>query len=123
MPGLLGKKIGMTSVFTEEGVSLPVTLLEVGPCKVYNIKNLERDGYQALQIGYGEKKEKKTNKAQKIYFEKHKLKSPKILKEFKNFDEYDKYKIGDEISIELFDEGDKVVVTGITKGKGFQGVM
>jgi large subunit ribosomal protein L3 len=123
MPGLLGKKIGMTSVFTEEGLALPVTLIEVGPCKVYDVKNLKKDGYEALQIGYGEKKEKKTNKAQKVYFEKNKLNAPKVLKEFRNFEDYDKYNVGDEINLELFEEGDKVVVTGVSKGKGFQGVM
>lgn len=123
MPGLIGKKIGMTSVFTEDGLSLPVTLIEVKPCKVYNVKNHEKDGYEALQLGYGEKKEKKVNKAQKVYFEKHKLNAPKILKEFRNFEDYEEYNIGDEIDLELFEEGDKVVVTGISKGKGFQGVM
>jgi len=123
MPGLIGKKIGMTSVFTEDGLSLPVTLIEVKPCKVYNVKNYEKDGYEALQLGYGEKKEKKVNKAQKVYFEKYKLNAPKILKEFRNFENYENYNIGDEINLELFEEGDKVVVTGISKGKGFQGVM
>ncbi len=123
MPGLLGKKIGMTNVFTEEGLSLPVTLIEVGPCKVYNVRNKKKDGYEALQIGFGEKKEKNINKAQKVYYKKYNLKAPKILKEFRNFDNYDEYKVGDEVNLEIFNEGDKVVVTGISKGKGFQGVM
>ncbi len=123
MPGLLGKKIGMTNIFTEDGISLPVTLIEVQPCKIYNIKNLEKDGYQALQLGLGEKKIKKVNKAQKVYYEKNKLNPPKILKEFRNFENFENYKIGDEINLEIFNEGDKIKVTGISKGKGFQGVM
>jgi large subunit ribosomal protein L3 len=123
MPGLLGKKIGMTSIFTEDGTALPVTVLEVGPCTVFSKKTIEKDGYQSLQLGYGEKKAKKLNKAEKGFFSKFDKKPVKILREFKNFQNYDEINIGDEIKADIFIEGEKVIVTGISKGKGFQGVM
>lgn len=123
MPGLLGKKIGMTSLFTEEGLALPVTVLEIGPCKVYSKKTIEKDGYRSIQLGFGEKKEKKLNKAQKVFFEKIKLKPVKILREFRNFSNYDELNIGDELNVDMFTEGEKVVVSGVSIGKGFQGVM
>jgi large subunit ribosomal protein L3 len=123
MPGLLGKKIGMTSLFTEDGSSLPVTVLQVGPCVVFSKKTVKKDGYKSLQLGYGEKKEKKLNKAQKVFFSNLKEKPVKVLREFKNFENYDEINIGDKLGVELFKEGEKVVVSGISKGKGFQGVM
>ena len=113
----------MTSIFTEEGFSLPVTVLEVGPCIVFSKKTVEKDGYKSLQLGFGEKKEKRVNKAQKEFFAKMKKKPSKILKEFRNFPNYDEINVGDELKVDLFAEGEKVVVTGISKGKGFQGVM
>lgn len=121
MPGLLGKKIGMTSVFLSDGKSVPVTVIEAGPCPVYAIRTNENDGYNALQLGFGEKKEKRTAKAQLAVYNKVGLKPPKLLREFKNFD--GDYKVGDSINVEIFQEGDKVKVTGMSKGKGFQGVM
>lgn len=121
MPGLLGKKIGMTSVFLSDGKSVPVTVIEAGPCPVYAIRTNENDGYYALQLGFGEKKEKRTAKAQLAVYNQIGLKPPKLLREFKNFD--GDYKIGDSINVEIFQEGDKVKVTGMSKGKGFQGVM
>lgn len=123
MPGLLGKKIGMTSLFTEDGSSLPVTVLQVGPCTVFSKKTVEKDGYKSLQLGFGDKKEKKLNKAQKEFFSKLDKKPVKVLKEFKNFPNYDEINVGDELSVELFNVGEKVVVSGVSKGKGFQGVM
>lgn len=121
MPGLLGKKLGMTSVFLSDGKSVPVTVIEAGPCPVYAIRTNENDGYNALQLGFGEKKEKRTAKAQLAVYNKVGLKPPKLLREFKNFD--GDYKVGDSINVEIFQEGDKVKVTGMSKGKGFQGVM
>lgn len=123
MPGLLGKKIGMTSFYTEDGDSLPVTVLEVGPCKVYSKKTIEKDGYKSIQLGYGDKKTKKLNNGQKVFFEKLNQKPVRILREFKNFSNYDEINVGDEFGADLFVEGEKVVVSGISKGKGFQGVM
>jgi large subunit ribosomal protein L3 len=122
MPGLLAKKLGMTNIFTEDGQIIPVTVLEAGPCNVYSVKTKERDGYEAIQIGFGEKKEKRTSKPQIEYFKKHGLKSPRVLREFRNF-ETSQFKIGDEIKVDLFQVGDKVKVSGKSKGKGFQGVM
>lgn len=123
MPGLLGKKIGMTSIYTEEGNSIPVTVLEVGPCKVFSKKTVEKDGYKSVQLGFGNKKAKKLNNGQKVFFEKMKSEPVRILREFKNFDNYDEINVGDELKLDVFNEGEKVVVTGLSKGKGFQGVM
>lgn len=123
MPGLLGRKIGMTSIFTQEGESVPVTVLEVGPCKIFSKKTNEKDGYKSIQIGFGEKKINKLNNSQKVFFEKLKSKPVKILREFRNFSNYDELNIGDELNTELFSVGERVVVTGISIGKGFQGVM
>ncbi|MDF1611001.1 MAG: 50S ribosomal protein L3 [Stygiobacter sp.] len=122
MPGLLAKKLGMTNIFTEDGQIVPVTILEAGPCKVYAVKTKEKDGYESLQLGFGERKEKNVNKPQKSYFEKIGLKAPKLLKEFRNFD-ISLYKVGDEINTSLFTVGEKVKVSGRNKGKGFQGVV
>ena len=121
MPGLLGKKLGMTSIFLADGKSVPVTVIEAGPCPVYAVKSSETDGYSALQLGFGEKKEKRTAKAQLAVYSKNGLKPPRLLREFKNFD--GEYKIGDSINVGIFAEGDSVKVTGMSKGKGFQGVM
>lgn len=123
MPGLIGKKIGMTSVYTEEGSSLPVTVLEVGPCTVYSKNTKDKNGYESIQLGYGDKKEKNLNKSEKGFFDKVKSKPVKILKEFKNFSNIEEINVGDELNVDMFEEGEKVVVTGLSKGKGFQGVM
>jgi len=123
MPGLLGKKIGMTSLYSEEGDSFPVTILEVGPCKVFSKKTDDKDGYKSIQLGFGSKKEKKLNRGQKVFFEKLNEKPVRVLREFKNFDNYDELNVGDEINLDIFTEGEKVIVSGIGKGKGFQGVV
>ena len=122
MPGMLAKKLGMTNIFSEDGQIIPVTILEAGPCNVYAVRSKEKDGYEAVQLGFGEKKEKRTSKPQLDYYKKHGLKIPQTLKEFRNF-ESSKFKIGDEVKVDIFQIGDKVKVSGKNKGKGFQVVM
>jgi large subunit ribosomal protein L3 len=128
MPGIIGKKIGMTSIFTPEGKNVPCTVIEAGPCVVTQIKTVEKDGYDALQLGFGEKKEKNTPKAEKKHFEKAKTSPKRLLVEFRNREiDVNDYKLGQTIT--LADMGGKIVVndfvdvTGTSKGKGFQGVM
>ena len=121
MSGLIGKKIGMTSLFNEEGKNMPCTVIQVGPCVVTQIKTQEKDGYNAIQIGYGEKKEKRTLKSEKGHFKKAET-SPLInLAEFTNFS--NEIKLGDKLAVDLFEEGEFVDVRGVSKGKGFQGVV
>jgi len=122
MPGLLAKKLGMTNIYSEDGQIIPVTVLEAGPCTVYAVKNIDKDGYESVQLGFGEKKDKKVNKPQSEQFKKVNLKAPQFLKEFRNF-ETGQLKVGDEIKADLFKIGDKVKVSGKSKGKGFQGVV
>lgn len=122
MPGLLAKKLGMTNIFSEDGQIVPVTVLEAGPCSVCAVRSKEKDGYEAIQLGFGEKKEKRTNKAQLEYFKKSGLKNHRTLQEFRNFDA-SQFKVGDEVKTDIFQVGDKVKVSGKSKGKGFQGVM
>ncbi len=122
MPGLLGKKIGMTSIYAEDGSSIPVTVVEAGPCTVLGKRTVEKDGYDALILGFGTKKEKHLKKPEKGFFEKNKVEPAKIVKEFKNFNT-EEFNAGDKITVEIFQEGTKVKVTGLSKGKGFQGVM
>ncbi len=120
MPGLIGKKIGMTSIFVEDKM-LACTLLEVGPCFVTQIKTRDKDGYEAVQIGFEEKKEKHTTKPLLGHFSKAGVTPKRVLKEF-DFNPSD-YKLGDILKADLFQEGDIVSVVGKTKGKGFQGVV
>ncbi len=122
MSGIIGKKIGMSSVFTAEGERVPVTVIHAGPCRVVSIKTKEKDGYEALQLGYGSKKEKNISKPVLGQFKKNNLAATAILKEF-NFSSIEDYKIGDEIKVNLFIEGEKIKVRGRSIGKGFQGVM
>jgi large subunit ribosomal protein L3 len=122
MPGLIGKKIGMTSVFTEGGDLVPVTVIKVDPCKVVNIKSKKRDGYDAVQLGFGLRKEKNVSKPLTGYYKKNNFTPFVMLKEFKGFDT-SKMKIGDEIKVDMFSEGEKIKVKGKSIGKGFQGVM
>jgi large subunit ribosomal protein L3 len=120
MPGLIGKKIGMTSIFTGEGKNIPCTVLEVGPCTVTQVKKKVGDGYNAVQLAYGNKKIKNTTNALIGHFDKAKT-TPKLkLKEFSGFEDK---KLGDEINVDLFSKGEYVDVTGFSKGKGFQGVV
>ena len=120
MPGLLGKKIGMTSVFSADGKNIPCTVIEAGPCVVTQVKTVEKDGYKALQLAFGEAKEKNTTKALMGTFKKAGTTPKKHLAEFK-FDE--EYNLGDVLTVEIFNDAAFVDVVGTTKGKGFQGVM
>ncbi len=120
MPGLLGKKIGMTSVFSAEGKNIPCTVLEAGPCVVTQVKTVESDGYNSVQIAYGEKKEKSTSAAMKGHFKKANTTPKRNLVEVDGLSDK---KIGDEVNVEIFTEGAWVDVTGLSKGKGFQGVV
>jgi large subunit ribosomal protein L3 len=123
MPGLLGKKLGMTSMYAENGKNIPVTAIEAGPCTVLSVKTKEKDGYQALKLGFEEKKKKHVNKPEYVFYKKNNLTPKKVVKEFRNFDNYDDFKVGDEVKLDIFDAGDKIKVSGKSKGKGFQGVM
>ncbi len=122
MKGIIGKKLGMSQLFVETGEVLPVTVVEAGPCKVLQVKTAERDGYEAVQLGFGEKPERLTNKPLQGHFKKAKANPYRSLKEFREFDaEYCEQ--GKEVKADIFKPGDKVKVTGRTKGKGFQGVI
>ena len=126
MPGLIGKKVGMTSIYNEDGKSIACTLVEAGPCVVTQVKNKETDGYKAVQLAYGERKEKNTPKALKGHFAKAKTTPKKKVVEFRDFrDEFeDKVSLGKEISIQdVFQENDFLDAIGTAKGKGFQGVV
>lgn len=118
--GILGKKIGMTQIFTDDGEVIPVTVVEAGPCFVAQKKTEENDGYEAYQIAFGEVKAKNVNKPMKGHFEKAGVEPRKKLTEVQ-FD--DEYNVGDEIKVNIFEEGEKVDVTGISKGKGYAGVI
>ena len=120
MPGLLGKKIGMTSVFSAEGKNVPCTVIEVGPCVVTQLKTVEKDGYEAVQVGFIDKKDKHTTKPEAGHFKKAGVTPKRHLAEFK-FDT--EYKLGDTIAVDLFEGVEYVDVIGVSKGKGFQGVV
>lgn len=120
MPGLLGKKIGMTSVFSAEGKNIPCTVLEAGPCVVTQVKTKETDGYDSVQIAYGDKKEKNTSAAMKGHFKKANTTPKARLVEVHGLNDR---KVGDEVKVDIFQEGDWVDVSGTSKGKGFQGVV
>ncbi|MBC6612045.1 50S ribosomal protein L3 [Hymenobacter aerilatus] len=122
MPGIIGKKIGMTSLFTPDGKNVPCTLIEAGPCVVTQVKTLENDGYTAVQLGYGEKKAKNTTKALAGHFAKAGTTPKKKLVEFR-VDDVTSYSAGSELKADLFEEGEFVDVVGTSKGKGFQGVV
>lgn len=121
--GILGKKIGMTRVYSELGQAIPVTVVEAGPCKVLQVKTVETDGYSAIQVGFGEKKAKRVNKPQAGHFKKSETEGYYHVREFRIADDAE-YQVGQMISAsELFKVGDVVHVQGTSKGKGFQGVM
>jgi len=122
MRGLIGKKIGMTQVFSKTGSLIPVTIVEAGPCVVTQIKTLDSDGYDAVQIGFSDLRDKHSNKALSGHFSKANSKAKKYLAEFKPVSNYD-YKTGQEFGVSLFKEGEMVSVSGTSKGKGFSGVM
>lgn len=120
MPGIIGKKIGMTSIYSAEGKALPCTMIEAGPCVVTQVKTQDRDGYDAVQLGFGSKKEKNTPNALKGHFKKAKTEPKADLVEFKNFSDLN---LGDVVNVDIFEEGEYVDVVGTSKGKGFQGVV
>lgn len=121
MSGIIGKKIGMTTVFTN-GEAVPCTLIEAGPCVVTQIRTLENDGYSAIQLGFGEKKEKRTTKALQGHFKKANTTPKRKLAEFKEFEK--EFSLGEIIRIEdVFEEGEFLDISGKTKGRGFQGVV
>lgn len=120
MKTILGKKVGMTQIFTETGESVPVTVIEAGPCTVVQKKTAERDGYTAVQLGFGEKRENLFNKPQKGHFAKAGVKPKRYLREVR-LDDVDAYQVGQEIKADIFEPGERVDVVGITKGRGFSG--
>ena len=121
MSGLVGKKIGMTSLFDDKGKNVPCTIIEAGPCTVTQIKNNTKDGYESLQLSFEEKKIKLTNKSLTGHFEKAKTTPKKKSMEFKGFGQ--DFNLGDVINVDLFQEGEFVDISSISKGKGFQGVV
>ncbi len=120
MKGILGRKIGSTQVFSEEGRLLPVTIIEAGPCKVVQSKTVEKEGYESFQMGFDEiKKEKNIPKGRLGHFKKVSLPPYRFLREIK----MEGLKVGDDVTVDIFNKGERVSVTGVSKGKGFQGVM
>ena len=122
MKTLIGRKVGMTQIFDEAGKVIPVTVIEAGPCVVAQVKSIEADGYNAIQLGFGDVKESKLNRPEKGHFAKAKLALKKHLREFR-VDAIDEVNVGDEIKVDTFVAGDKIDVQGTSKGKGFQGVI
>ncbi|AHF05896.1 50S ribosomal protein L3 [Desulfitobacterium metallireducens] len=120
--GILGKKVGMTQVFTEDGRLIPVTVVEAGPCFVVQKKTVATDGYNAIQVGFNELREKLSNKPEKGHFQKANLKPMRWVREFR-VDNVDAFEIGQEIKADVFNVGDAVDVVGVSKGKGFQGMI
>jgi large subunit ribosomal protein L3 len=120
MAGIIGKKLGMTSIFGADGKNIPCTLIEAGPCVVTQVKTSEKDGYEALQIGFGEKKEKNTPKPMQGHFAKAGTTPKRKLVEVSMFNDLG---LGDAVTVDIFEEGDFVDVAGTSKGKGFQGVV
>ena len=121
MPALLGKKVGMTQVFGEDGRLERVTVVEAGPCPVVGIRTPDRDGYEAVQLGYGEVKEKRLTKAELGHLKKAGAPALRHLVEFR--DEAGELQVGDTVTVEAFEKGQKVKVSGVSKGKGFQGTV
>ena len=120
--GIIGRKIGMTQIFDEKGNVIPVTAIEAGPCVVAQVKTVETDGYNAIQLGFGEVKDKHINKPEAGHFAKAKLANKKHLREFR-LEDISNYKVGDEIKLDIFEVGERIDVQGTSKGKGFQGVI
>ncbi|GGG55651.1 50S ribosomal protein L3 [Croceivirga lutea] len=121
MSGLIGRKIGMTSIFDENGKNIPCTVIEAGPCVVTQVRTDEVDGYSALQLGFDDKAEKRTSKAEQGHFKKAGAAPKKKVVEFRDFE--GEYKLGDTVGVDLFAEGEFVDVVGTSKGKGFAGVV
>ena len=119
---ILATKVGMTQIFNEDGTVIPVTVLQAGPCVVTQVKTQENDGYSAVQVGFGDKREKLVNKPMKGQFDKAGVSYKRFLKEFK-FEDAESYELGQEIKADIFAAGDKIDATAISKGKGFQGAI
>ena len=122
MSGIIGKKLGMSSVFDAQGDLIPVTVIQAGPCKIVAVRKKDKDGYEALQLGFGDRKEKNISKPVLGQFKKNELKPTHVLREFR-FPAGTEFKIGDELKVDLFKEGEKIKVRSKSKGKGLQGVM
>ena len=122
MRGLLGKKVGMTRIFDDNGNAVPVTVLQAGPCTVTQVKTVNNDGYEAVQVGYGERKEKHLTKPLEGHFDKSGVAPKRVLAEFDTVPGFD-YKVGQSFHVGLFKEGEYVSVSGFSKGKGFTGVI
>jgi large subunit ribosomal protein L3 len=120
--GILGKKVGMTRLFGENGEAIPVTVIEAGPCHIVQIKSEETDGYKAIQIGYGQKKENAINEPARGHFRKAGVPPLRFLREFR-IDDLENYELGGEITVDIFSVGERVDVSAVSKGKGFSGVM
>ena len=120
--GIIGRKVGMTQIFDEKGNVIPVTVIEAGPCTVAQVKTVETDGYDAVQLGFGEVKDKHIKKPEKGHFAKAGLEAKKHLREFR-LESVEGVKVGDEVKADVFEAGEKVDVQGTSKGKGFQGVI
>lgn len=123
MSGLIGKKLGMTSIHDGEGKNIPVTVIEAGPCVVTQIRTKDKDGYESLQLAFGDKKEKHTTAAEKGHFAKAGVGPKRIVREFSRFESGHQKKFGDTVTVDIFIEGEFVDVVGQSKGKGFQGVV
>ncbi len=120
MKGIIGKKVGMTQIFSGDGRAIPVTVIEAGPCCVLQVRTLEKDGYEAVKVGFSEiRKAKKVNKPMSGVFKKAGVKPYRVIREFK----MGELKVGDLVTVEMFNKGDIIDVSGVSKGKGFQGVM
>jgi large subunit ribosomal protein L3 len=121
MKGIIGKKIGMTSIFSPDGKQTPCTIIEAGPCVVTQVKTKDSDGYNALQLAFGDKKEKHTNSAEKNHYSKANTAAKKFVREFRDCSL--QKALGESVTVDIFSEGEKVDVVGTSKGKGFQGVV
>ena len=120
--GILGKKLGMTQIFTEDGVAIPVTVVQAGPCVVMQKKTKENDGYEAIQLGFDDKKERRANKPEIGHAQKANTTPKRYIREIRGVD-LDQYEVGQEVKVDIFQSGEYVDVTGISKGKGFQGAI
>ncbi len=123
MSGIIGKKIGMTSIYDDKGNNVPCTVIEAGPCVVTQVKTKAKDGYEAIQIAFDDKKDKHTTKALKGHFAKAGVSPKRVLVEFSRFEKGHEKKFGDVLKADVFEEGEFIDVVGISKGKGFQGVV
>ena len=122
MKGIIGRKLGMTRIFNEDGKVVPVTVIEAGPCPVVQVKTKDRDGYDAIQLGFGERKEHRTNKPLMGHFKKSGVPSVALLREVR-VDDASAVEVGSQVKADIFEAGERIKITGFSKGKGFQGVV